>query len=340
MAINRTNFDAELIQRVRLLRERTYGKRGKARFCKALGISPSTYNYYEQDRVPPVALLVEMARVTGADPNWLLTGDGPEPSDGPQAKPASVPTRADGADMPPEHEQMVARLAAALGSEPAAAKAMGAFLDIVEQHKAIVMPRQAAQSAAMGRSSWWIPVLGRTAAGVPAFWAGGQANDLRQQYDQAVAELGSVAGQQAAVAERLEDAAITPTGVQMIQLATPRAMYGLSVSEFVDLGVEAQRVSGHGGPVQHLFALRVDGDSMSPALAHGDLVVLSPDVAAKDGRTAVVQLADQIGVTCKLIRRDGGRTHLIPVNEHYPPTAHANDDIVWALAVLARVRAS
>jgi len=39
-----------IISRICLLREKYAGKRGKALFANALGISPSTYNYYEQDK--------------------------------------------------------------------------------------------------------------------------------------------------------------------------------------------------------------------------------------------------------------------------------------------------
>jgi SOS-response transcriptional repressor LexA len=77
---------------------------------------------------------------------------------------------------------------------------------------------------------------------------------------------------------------------------------------------------------------------MEPEYRHGDLVVLSPSQPAVDGRAAVVQLAGQIGVTCKLFRRAGDRVHLVAINERYPPTAHAADELLWALRVLGRVR--
>ncbi|MCJ7776736.1 MAG: helix-turn-helix domain-containing protein, partial [Sedimentisphaerales bacterium] len=63
-----------IIQRVRKLREQFSGPRGKSVFAQALAISPSTYNYYERDRVPPIEVLLKICEVTGANIEWLLTG--------------------------------------------------------------------------------------------------------------------------------------------------------------------------------------------------------------------------------------------------------------------------
>jgi SOS-response transcriptional repressor LexA len=52
-----------------------------------------------------------------------------------------------------------------------------------------------------------------------------------------------------------------------------------------------------------------------------------------------VQLAGQIGVTCKLFRREGDTVHLVPINEQLSPQSFASDQLVWALRVFVRVRA-
>ena len=67
-------------------------------------------------------------------------------------------------------------------------------------------------------------------------------------------------------------------------------------------------------------------------------MILSPGVAARQGKPAVVQLRNQIGVTCKLFYRDRDDIRLIPVNEQVSATKHKAEDIVWALEVLYRVR--
>ncbi len=85
------------------------------------------------------------------------------------------------------------------------------------------------------------------------------------------------------------------------------------------------------------FALHIDGDSMSPRIKDGDIVVLSPSVPAVQGQIAVARIANQIGVTCKLIRKTQQGVHLIPINERYETKVVAEKDLHWSLAVLCHV---
>jgi hypothetical protein len=113
----------------------------------------------------------------------------------------------------------------------------------------------------------------------------------------------------------------------------------------------AGRVAGQSsGPVEFLdaphikadhpdaVAVRIDGESMSPEIRHGDLVVLSPSAPAEAGRAAVVQLSGAIGVTCKLYHPAGPRVHLVPINDQFPPTTVEAQTVEWALKVLACIR--
>ena len=79
---------------------------------------------------------------------------------------------------------------------------------------------------------------------------------------------------------------------------------------------------------------------MEPTLRDGNFVVLSPSVEPANGGTAVVKVRHQVGVTCKIIRHDGARWHLIPMNDRYDITVVNADHIEWALAVLYRIRLS
>ena len=129
----------DIIERVIQLRRKHFGPRGKARFARALGISPSTYSYYEKNRVPPPSLLVQMARLTGANLDWLLTGS---PGEGPvgdagerthDALTSGAETKAvqperlegpmDAAREAAGHLAVIQRLATVLGQRPGAAAA-------------------------------------------------------------------------------------------------------------------------------------------------------------------------------------------------------------------------
>lgn len=85
------------------------------------------------------------------------------------------------------------------------------------------------------------------------------------------------------------------------------------------------------------FALQVDGDSMSPRINDGDIVIVSPLVRAAEAHSAIICLEDQIGVTCKLFRSSDGEIHLIPANKAYPIQRVRADKMLWALAVLCHV---
>ncbi len=57
-----------IIERIRSLREQYAGRRGKSKFARVLDISPSTYNYYENNRIPPIEILLKICEVTaGSD---------------------------------------------------------------------------------------------------------------------------------------------------------------------------------------------------------------------------------------------------------------------------------
>ncbi|MBA7666973.1 hypothetical protein ES703_75058 [subsurface metagenome] len=58
---------------------------------------------------------------------------------------------------------------------------------------------------------------------------------------------------------------------------------------------------------------------------------------AAQGQISIARVANQIGVTCKLIRTTKTDVHLIPINERYETKVIAKKDLLWALAVLCHV---
>ena len=353
---------SEICRRIAELRLKAAGPRGKSAFAKRLGISPSTYDYYEGSRTPSAAMLVRIAEVTGADLHWLLTG-----------KPGVAALRA-------EDHPVLCRAARLLADCPDAAGPFGAFVDLLIEARKFpaktqetnsaedtaqagpasetrprqadkqphakagscqAVPAPAAAAAAAGREAW-IPILGRTAAGVARFWGKDEdvsglitLADLVARYagqrPQAVRPaVATEAGPdtEAAAGAGAETGASQPTGVQLVTLSAPDERDAV---EFVAAGAIKRRYPD-------AFALRVDGDSMAPQIRPGDVVVLSPSVPAVEGRAAVVQATGQIGVTCKLYRKSGGHVHLVPVNARYEITAVPAGHVEWALRVLARIR--
>ncbi|MEE9294501.1 MAG: LexA family transcriptional regulator [Phycisphaerae bacterium] len=314
----------ELTDRIREVRISAFGERGRAQFARALGVSPSTYNYYERGRVPPMPLLLKISEVGGVDLPWLLTGQFPEGRSG--------------GGLSAEHARILARMSVVLPRRAEAAAALNAVIDLLESQPqapagtAEAPGRESPRRATPGSSSR-IPVLGRTAAGVPQFWRRSQPSfDLLRSAIVGATACGDARA--ATLAEPDEEAsADLDEHVHVVQLAKPVKVGELHITDFVDAPMLRDRWAD-------AFALRIDGDSMYPSLSHGDLVILSPREPARPGRAAVVQLRNQIGVTCKLFYTDKTHVRLIPINERFEATRHALKELAWALAVLYRVRIS
>jgi hypothetical protein len=164
---------------------------------------------------------------------------------------------------------------------------------------------------------------------VPHFWAQGEAEAGLTDLGELIARHAETHA--ASVRPAVAQGQAEPDPGEPLKLVTLEEPTAEGVVEFLDA---AEIKARH----HDAFAVRIDGQSMAPDILHGDLVVLSPSCPAVDGKPAVVQLARQIGVTCKLLRREGDSVHLVPINEQLAPQTFGADQVIWALRVLARVR--
>lgn len=329
----------EICLRIAKLRTDATGPRGKSRFAKQLGLSPSAYHYYEQDRTPPAEILVRVVEVTGADLHWLLTG---EPSGD--------------AALTAEDHPVLRRAAKLLADYPDAAKPLDAFVTLLMEARKFPEKPKANEiqetlktevathtppvehrsgppvpPADTGREAW-IPILGRTAAGFARFWGKDEDTSGLTTLSDLVARRAAWRARsiQPAIAAPSEtDSSPSPAPVQLVTLSAPDQH---ETAEFISANTLKTRYPD-------AFALRVDGDSMAPDIHRGDLVILSPSVQAVEGLPAVIQLTGQIGVTCKLYRTDGQQVHLVPTNGSYEIATVDAGQVDWALRVLACVRA-
>ena len=260
------------ISRIRQVRSAHAGGRGKALFAKELGINPSTYNYYEKDRVAPVEILWAISEVTGVDLAWLITDE-------------ATDYEGQGATTLPN--SLKHKIAALVANDPSVGKPLGAFVDL-RVHKSEIersgsAPRGRAGKNGMRQRSW-LPILGRTAAGVIHFWPPGQPlpnvtelSELIRRHQQS--EHQQVAARDVSRDPMMVDVGpLDAAGVSLVQLreTTPEG-----ICEFIDCPLICKTYPD-------AIALRVDGDSMSPHIQDGAIVILSPSVSYKErpsGRT-------------------------------------------------------
>ncbi len=70
------NPKTSLVQRICELRRDLYGENGVEAVARALDLPPQTWRNYERGVTMPAHVILEFLDVTGADPHWLLTGEG------------------------------------------------------------------------------------------------------------------------------------------------------------------------------------------------------------------------------------------------------------------------
>ena len=328
--------EKQIIERIRLLREQYAGGRGKGKFAHALGISLSTYSYYEKDRVPPIETLLKICEVTGVDLDWIVTGH-------PVAKKAVSDAKnfAFGENKMPESgasASLLRKIDSLLSKNPELAEPVSAFIELLSEKKGI--EDKLHSKATPLREAWpgWIPILGRTAAGMVHFWDKmhlPKSEQVVTELDELVKKhvgkgiVGSADGKMTIdlQAKPLIDG-IKRRQVNLIQVG------GQEQTDTVVEFIECEEVHEL---FPDSFALRIDGDSMSPRINDGDIVILSPSVPVTQGQIGIAHLRNQIGVTCKLIRSTEDAVHLIPINERYETKIVAKKDLLWALAVLCHI---
>jgi hypothetical protein len=307
--------EAPLIcQRLALVRRETYGPRGQSAFARDLGIAPTSYTHYEKDRIAPAEILARAAKLCGIRLEWLISGEGLR-----QDRHLRANSPAD---------RLGERLVNLLEQTPRLERAVDEFLQMLEGMNAQAVPA-ASSSHPLSGSGDLIPVIGSTAAGPAHYWSELHALREGREADGNIEKLLSGHFQKTiAAAPIVSDQTSDAEPVSLVQYSRPDDSGFL---EFLSAAALRRRYP-------QAVAWRIDGESMAPRFQDGDLVVTSPDHPAVEMFPCVARQVDQVGVNCKLFRRDGNDVLLIPVNESYPLQRIPAGNIQWAWRVLSSVR--
>jgi repressor LexA len=84
------------------------------------------------------------------------------------------------------------------------------------------------------------------------------------------------------------------------------------------------------------FALKVKGNSMSPRIEDGDVVIVSPQQEARSGDVCVARVNGED--TLKKVKFEGNYIHLIPLNPEYDPVTVKKRDVnfIWKVVKLIK----
>ena len=72
------------------------------------------------------------------------------------------------------------------------------------------------------------------------------------------------------------------------------------------------------------FALRITGDSMSPRIMDGDIVLVHPQDSAEDGDLVIALIDGE--ATCKVLKKIHNTITLVPFNQVYAPLVYSGED--------------
>jgi len=97
--------------------------------------------------------------------------------------------------------------------------------------------------------------------------------------------------------------------------------------EFIDRGDVAD---------PNAFALIVDGDSMSPRINSGDIVIISPNATITNRSCAVVSVHEGDRTLKTVIFLNNGKVILQPENDHYEPLVVDREKITFIGRVVER----
>ncbi len=238
--------------------------------------------------------------------------------------------------------ELTEKVNALLQTNPQAEGAIGAFVELLCEKSSLGKKPPPQEHRPKADRPGWIPVLGRSAAGILHFWEQSTVpcpKDAIVELDQLVEKYTGRAVTSSRNATVTLDLNVEPLqrelkgqSVALIQVSGGMGDGQTSqIAQFVDCEQIYKMFPD-------AFGLQIDGDSMSPRINDTDIVILSPSVPAAQGHIAVAKLQDQIGITCKLIRTTESNVHFIPINEKYEAKIVPHSKLLWALAVLCHIR--
>lgn len=105
---------------------------------------------------------------------------------------------------------------------------------------------------------------------------------------------------------------------------------------------EEQYPVGHGsGYIDHptrdinAFALRIEGDSMHPAIRHGQHVIVEPNASYTNGEYVYVSLRDGRKLVKQLGFERADSVNLLSINDNHPPITILKSDVKAIYAITA-----
>ncbi len=79
----------------------------------------------------------------------------------------------------------------------------------------------------------------------------------------------------------------------------------------------------------HAYGLEISGDSMEPVYRNGDIIIVSPQSAVREGDRVVLKTREEEVMAKQLARRDENRIELMSVNRAHEDVSLPTETIIW-----------
>lgn len=302
--------EKQLTERIRAIRRRHFGPRGKKTFAERLGIPLAEYESIEKGSLPSGELMVRMCETTAEDLQWLLTGVA--------SRGTMVISGAHG-----RHQQLLAGVAALLNRDPAKAGPLEAFIELLSSD---VRSRPAAVEH-LPEPRHMLPVF--DVDELPDDLSG-DGGDLAGPKWLALARTDGRAERRAVglLAEPQDaPAADAHRKINLVNLEFPDG----GQREFVQSTVLAECFPG-------MFGVRIRNTDLEPLLSRNDIALVAQGVPAQIGRPALCRLAGAHEPTFRIwLGPRAGRLHLGRISNGSEQRVDERE-VLWALEVLYCVR--
>ena len=302
-----------LAKRIRDLRRRHFGPRGKGQFARVLGVPLETYERFERCSLPPGDIMVRMCEATGEDLQWLLTGVA--------GRGTVVISGARG-----RHQSFLTQVARALDDRPELAAPMEAFLDLLlrgEDAKRGDKPRlptltPEALIPLVGRNEWPDELPDPDGPGGGHWLAPPTSAELLKVADRMPAGLCEPGLTYDPAAVRAVTLLSVPRGD-----AAPGHLY-------VQGREIAQCFPG-------MFGVVLDDNTMEPMFTAGDAVLVAAGAEQRLGRPALCKFDDRANDRCRIwLGEDEQHIYLGRVSDGRDERM-PRDQLRWSREVLYRV---
>ena len=305
-----SSLEQALGQRIRELRRRHFGPRGKQLFAQRLGLSAEEYERYERGALPPGDVLVRMCEATGEDLQWLLTGVA--------SRGTVVISGTRG-----RHQDLLARLVRLLDERPELAAPVEAFMDLLARS---TRPRlEAAAALPEPTAAGLIPIYEPEC--VPLQLPFSEESGGPLSLDRMRGELDAAQRSSIRVAEPALQYA--PDAFREAEMLTLSSAEGRTVC-----CVRSAEIARY---FPNAFGVRLTDDAMQPMFAAGDAVLVATGLDAKVGRPALCRVDEKPAVRCRIwLGEEQGVVHLGRLADGGSERV-SRDKLQWSLEILYRL---